>query len=507
MKEFFLVDPTEPTHIEKTMSPSSSEKCQIQYYSNSSSTQVNSSKISCPSKSAAEVPSSSTIKPQAPLPPTQHQQNGTLKPIPPPLPSTVPPPIKKSPSSPPSTNSTQNQNERDKENNNINNNINNNNNNNNNNNDETNFNSESNVLTLSKNINSTSNGPNRYLTIKERKEFFSKKQVTSNANNTLTQSPLYEKNNKNSRNQKRLKVENNSNPYETNHYSYHNHHSSNGIKFVSNSSNQESESTATILMENEVSVEVFKNGQIVDLNQDESTDVFDGFIENGESSISANQIYSSAKQKQLDKESNAKTKTGVKLKTFFGGEEIKNLDELKSMKQINGCGSSYTVKGVGQVVGCSSTDGNSVEYFNFEFIGAGVKLEKSILMVQQNGEVSSSHGDSNRKKKKLDRVGFIDTAETFEYPSYEFLLKEMGIDPTSDPDYQIVPFENGGGDEAEDEKQQNRSSMPSYMQFLPGLSMNGISNGDSSTDDYDYEKKLDENLNNNKSYNKLGKIY
>ena len=98
------------------------------------------------------------------------------------------------------------------------------------------------------------------------------------------------------------------------------------------------------------------------------------------------------------------------------------------------------------------TSASGVEYF--EFIGACVKLEKSNL--------SSS-------KKCNYRVNFKDVAETFEYPSYEFMLKELGIDPSTDPDYQTEPSD---------------SSSASFNSFLPGGVDLVSSTADFDTNDY-----------------------
>ncbi len=106
---------------------------------------------------------------------------------------------------------------------------------------------------------------------------------------------------------------------------------------------------------------------------------------------------------------------------------------------------------------------NTAEYF--EFIGACVKLEKSNL-----SSSNFSNFSKNTKKHNF-KVNFKDVAETFEYPSYEFLLKEMGIDPSTDPDYQIVPNDNS-------------PSLISFNSFLPG-SADLSSNEYESTDYYD----------------------
>jgi hypothetical protein len=59
------------------------------------------------------------------------------------------------------------------------------------------------------------------------------------------------------------------------------------------------------------------------------------------------------------------------------------------------------------------------------------------------------------KKSAHFRVNFKEESETFEYPSFEFVLKEMGIDPHTDPDYQMVPSEG-------------QQETLSFDSFLPG---------------------------------------
>lgn len=78
------------------------------------------------------------------------------------------------------------------------------------------------------------------------------------------------------------------------------------------------------------------------------------------------------------------------------------------------------------------------------------------------------------KKSANCRVNFKEESETFEYPSFEYMLKEMGIDPQSDPDYHLVPFED-------------TPEPLSFDSFLPGGSSLSPEHGGSpaSTDFYD----------------------
>jgi hypothetical protein len=422
-----------------------------------------------------------------------------LKPAPPPLPATLPPQTslllpKKTPLSPSSTsnvntNSTSSSNsnncinspnESDKENDVASNN--------NNNNNKHGAENSSPALT-------NANGSNRVLSIKERKEFFSKKQPSNSTNS------IYEKNNSSSsglRTQKRLRSETGL-LNESNNRNSDTHSKNSGIEFEPANSNSESS-----VMDNEQSVRLLNNGEI-DFDREHDGEASGDDQMDGENGISANQIFSSAKQKQLDKEANAKTKTNVKLKTFYGGEEIKNMDDLKSMQKKTSSSSAKL-----------NVSNNSVDYFNFEFIGAGVKLEKSILIVSTSNPGQSSqqsNGGNRSKKKKLERVNFTDAAETYEYPSYEFMLKEMGIDPSNDPDYQIVPLEseNYGSNVADEDDARclaNSSSSsiinkPSYTQFLPGLIVNGGTGDSSSTDECDNDTKNESERN----FTKLGMLY
>jgi hypothetical protein len=353
----------------------------------------------------------------------------------------------------------------------------------------------------------SSNGPSsnssRVLSIKERKEFFSKKQPSNSTNS------IYEKNNSSTsclRMQKRLRSS------ETTNVSSSSSQNKNSDTCSSKNSRFEFEQSGgeSLAMDNESSVHLLNNGEI---EFDGDYDHHDGLSSNGDQAdggISANQIFSSAKQKQLDKEANAKTKTSVKLKTFYGGEEIKNMDDLRSMQKkssSNSAAASASVK--------LNVSNNSVEYLNVEFIGAGVKLEKSILIVSTSNPGDTANvgqqtgaGASRSKKKKLERVNFTDAAETYEYPSYEFMLKEMGIDPSSDPDYQIVPLESGssnsfGTDDDDNARCGGGSSIinkPSYTQFLPGLVVNDGTGDSSSTDEGDPNDKKDAD----KNFTKLG---
>lgn len=179
-------------------------------------------------------------------------------------------------------------------------------------------------------------------------------------------------------------------------------------------------------------------------------------------SMTANEVLNSANENQKTK----KSKTPVKVITFYGGEEIKDVKSLNlQMRPL-------------QILSNSTT----LECFQFEFINAGVKLEKSNLVINM------SMNNTKRNRKKLDnsgallRVNFTDTSETYEYPSYEFMLKELGIDPTTDPDYQIVTpndqFSNG------------------FNSFLPGKSF--------SSPDYEDENEKTGSTDDSVGFNKLG---
>ena len=79
----------------------------------------------------------------------------------------------------------------------------------------------------------------------------------------------------------------------------------------------------------------------------------------------------------------------------------------------------------------------------------------SISIISNSFLTQGSFSSMSIKKSAHFRVNFKEESETFEYPSFEFVLKEMGIDPHTDPDYQMVPFEG-------------QQETLSFDSFLPG---------------------------------------
>lgn len=166
-----------------------------------------------------------------------------------------------------------------------------------------------------------------------------------------------------------------------------------------------------------------------------------------------------------------KSTTQVKLKTFYGGELIKDITTLnltmapsptssqkKASFRLNpSCPAPHLLTSTSLTSTSTTTTTERIE-----FIGACVKLEKSNL----------SQVSSNQLRSQQFRVNFSDVPETFEYPSYECVLKEMGIDPTEDSDYQMVPdFEKDG-------------EIGTFADFLPGGGSSMSSECDSSANVY-----------------------
>jgi hypothetical protein len=241
--------------------------------------------------------------------------------------------------------------------------------------------------------------------------------------------------------------------------------------------------------------------------------------------MSANNILNSAQELQVQK-AKLKSKSSVKMKTFYGGEVINDVNSLNLAMSASGtmplainpiytpntqslinssssssCSITKTMNGDNRITthvtssSMSMSVSSSGENFNFEFIGAGVKLEKSNLISYNNNNVNNNNNNNNSsltngktngkliaRKKKLDsngahlRVNFTDVAETYEYPSYEFLLKELGIDPDTDPDYQMTSNDTNpttGSSSSSSSmfstsSDASSSSAVSFSNFLPG---------------------------------------
>jgi hypothetical protein len=184
----------------------------------------------------------------------------------------------------------------------------------------------------------------------------------------------------------------------------------------------------------------------------------------------------------------------------------------------------------------TTSSSSSLDYFNFEFVGAGIKLEKSILIMNthpSNKNITFGNGNSNgvsdthdhitsattndlntttiideannnsrrggvKSTKNGARVNFTDVAETYEYPSYEFLLKEMGIvDSSSSQDEYPSSYETTTADLSSTiPPNQLTTSTTSFTQFLPGRLSSG-GDEDEEEEDEDYAES---------NYNRIGEI-
>ena len=175
-------------------------------------------------------------------------------------------------------------------------------------------------------------------------------------------------------------------------------------------------------------IELVKETLSLDIKKasDDVKKIDDEAEELGEGSMSANEVFNSAQTKQNSK---FKAKSAIKTKTFYGGEEVKDVTKLNLATPLPNT-PMRVINGEDPVA--------SIDSLIFEFIGGGVKLEKSNLTVNIN------------QRKVRRKITFTDIADTYEYPSYEFVLREMGIDPDNDPDYQNFSSaeENNSFDEA-----------------------------------------------------------
>ena len=155
------------------------------------------------------------------------------------------------------------------------------------------------------------------------------------------------------------------------------------------------------------------------------------------------------------------------MKTFYGGEVIHDVTSLNLAMGPSKNAKPAINPSPAMACKASSMSASSMEQTaTFEFIGAGVKLEKSNL---------NAKNVKSPRKKKVDsngvnlRVNFTDVAETYEYPSYEFMLKELGIDPDTDPDYQMTSNTSEFSNSSSSMSYSSSDSSVSFSQFLPGL--------------------------------------
>jgi hypothetical protein len=151
--------------------------------------------------------------------------------------------------------------------------------------------------------------------------------------------------------------------------------------------------------------------------------------------MSVNQVLSNQKAK-------LKSKSYVKTKTFYGGEEIKDVNKLPAPLKSESGGTGASGKKV-------------------EFIGSCVKLERS--SIAKTGDRLSSVTQTQTtvsvsKRNRKNRVNFTEVPQTFEYLSYEAALKELGIDPNSDPDYNDFQVGASGAGEADDDDENDAES-------------------------------------------------
>ena len=245
--------------------------------------------------------------------------------------------------------------------------------------------------------------------------------------------------------------------------------------------------------------------------------------------MSANNILNSAQELQVQK-AKLKSKSSVKMKTFYGGEVINDVNSLNlamsassavplAINPIYTANASRSSEKPSSNVTLSATymsvSSSGNDNFNFEFIGAGVKLEKSNLISNNNQNVNSSNLMSEKangkfsRKKKLDsngahlRVNFTDVAETYEYPSYEFLLKELGIDPDTDPDYQMTsnqPGSNSTSSMFSTSSDTSSSSTVSFSNFLPGRIDYDQNDGDERNDKNKHDDSGDADVEDSSDY-------
>lgn len=273
-----------------------------------------------------------------------------------------------------------------------------------------------------KSLETTSEDSGSVLSFKERKELFSKKPTTANSVHLNYHSSHQ------TVNSKRFKTE----------YSY--------------STPTETTTTAETKC-NSISYD------IINANSNNNNSVTP--VESGDNDSDRIETFTADKILEQQKQK-LKSKSSVKMKTYYGGQEVKDLKSLNlcfvtpsqnsKPMQINPVHQPTRVM---QAQSSPTANSTSVEYFKFEFIGAGVKLDKSILIVNNQ----SAHLQLKSKKNASLKVNFTEEPETYEYPSFEYVLKEMGFDPLGEED-------DDSNNQTETESQS--SSTSSLSQFLPG---------------------------------------
>ena len=108
---------------------------------------------------------------------------------------------------------------------------------------------------------------------------------------------------------------------------------------------------------------------------------------------------------QTTQQAKLKAKSVVKTKTFFGGEEIKSIEQIQHQFQHPLPSTlpsiSYlphlNVNNKDNNISNNNSSTSSLDYFNFEFVGAGIKLEKSILIVNsQSSNPNITFGENSK---------------------------------------------------------------------------------------------------------------
>lgn len=175
--------------------------------------------------------------------------------------------------------------------------------------------------------------------------------------------------------QKRLKTENEINPKDE-------------TDFKSNKTNSDVDTAPSNTNNNNYlsnSINSIYNNEFVPQPSETQTDLAEQEFPDGQADLDENLLITSLNADQIleQQKLKLKSKSTVKMKTFFGGEEIKDFQQFqKNHQQLSPSLSTKSKPNTNANSVFSST--SSIDYFNFEFIGAGVKLEKSILIINNN---------------------------------------------------------------------------------------------------------------------------
>ena len=203
-------------------------------------------------------------------------------------------------------------------------------------------------------------------------------------------------------------------------------------KFEGNNNSESPQVTSINSISEPINMLANNKDEFNDSNNDDMATTTTTTTSNGNEE-NINQILSQQKQK-------LKSKSTVKTKTFYGGQVINDIKTLNGLKP----NTTNNAKNANTIPALKTQ--TSIESTIIEFIGAGVKLTKSSLSMTKNQHQKNSKTITSSKKRSV-RVNFIDEHDYFEYPSFEFVLKEMGIDPDTDPD---LNHHNGNNKEDDD---------------------------------------------------------